>query len=420
MKDKLLTISIAAYNVEKYLEKTLKSLICNNDLMQFLQVIVVDDGSCDKTSAIAQKYADMYPQIFLLIKKENGGHGSTMNTALQKANGKYFRMLDGDDWYDTLEFERYLRELKEIDVDCVITPYCQVYDVETKNVDSHKLFEKREYSLLDLMSLYRNDKFSSVRAPELTIKTDILKKNGLHLTEKCMYTDTEYLLFVAIHARTYIKFPYFVYQYRLGNVEQSVGECGRRKYLPDIQKVIFSMLEMIQQKLTFVVNDSHKSFCYDCVINAIDFWCESLWYSAGKVDAEGLFTSFVYNLKVQYIDFMDYFKENNCRFRWWKWLFSLKQVIEHEKCVIFGAGIYGERILKYLMNIGHCQYVMTDNNSDLWNTKKAGCLIITVGQLLSLYGDSKIIIAVKNRPEEIENQLLSMGVAQDRILTFRE
>ena len=72
---KLLTISIAAYNVERYLEKALTSFLSSSTVLDKLEVIIEDDGSTDGTFAIAQKYEKLYPDIFRAIHKENGGCG---------------------------------------------------------------------------------------------------------------------------------------------------------------------------------------------------------------------------------------------------------------------------------------------------------------------------------------------------------
>ena len=105
MQEKLLSISIAAYNVEQYLVKTLQSLILDAEHMKVLEVIIVNDGSKDNTSQIGQEYVLKYPDTFKLINQENGGYGSTINTSLAVARGKYYKLLDGDDWYDSENFE---------------------------------------------------------------------------------------------------------------------------------------------------------------------------------------------------------------------------------------------------------------------------------------------------------------------------
>ena len=113
---KILTVSVAAYNVEKYLDQTLASL---NDarFLNDIEVLVVDDGSMDGTADIALKYQAMAPDSFKYIAKENGGHGSTINKGLELAHGKYFRVLDGDDWVVRNGFAEYIYRLKQSDAD---------------------------------------------------------------------------------------------------------------------------------------------------------------------------------------------------------------------------------------------------------------------------------------------------------------
>ena len=129
--EKLLTISVAAYNVEQYLEQTLASL---NDsrFLDDIEVLVVDDGSKDGTKDIALKYQAMAPDTFRYVGKENGGHGSTINMGMKLATGKYFRVLDGDDWVDTNGFARYIEALSSSDADLVLTQLVRVKGAEEK------------------------------------------------------------------------------------------------------------------------------------------------------------------------------------------------------------------------------------------------------------------------------------------------
>ena len=94
MERAFLTIIVPAYNVEKYLEQCLDSLV--NQTIIAHKVIVVNDGSTDSTAEIAMEYQEKYPDTFRLINKENGGWGSTLNVGIKNAIGKYFKQLDGD------------------------------------------------------------------------------------------------------------------------------------------------------------------------------------------------------------------------------------------------------------------------------------------------------------------------------------
>ena len=67
--DKLLTVVIPSYNVEKFLNQTLDSFVCDEAVMKKFEVIVVDDGSKDNTAKIGKEYADKYPDTFRVISK---------------------------------------------------------------------------------------------------------------------------------------------------------------------------------------------------------------------------------------------------------------------------------------------------------------------------------------------------------------
>lgn len=227
---KTLTISIAAYNVEEYLEKTLVSLIPPQD-NDMLEVIVVDDGSKDRTAEIAETFCSKYPGTFKLIKKANGGYGSTINAALKQATGKYFKLLDGDDWFRDGILEDYLSFLGETDSHIVISPYNVVHMPEKRYelVDTHKNLPDKPVSIKE------TDITESVTHQELTIRTDILKDT--EITEHCFYTDQEFVFGALLKAATMVKYTQPVYCYRVGREGQSVSLSGLRKHYPDTVKV---------------------------------------------------------------------------------------------------------------------------------------------------------------------------------------
>ena len=103
--DKILTITVPAYNVEMYLDSILPTFL-DDQILDVIEIFIVNDGSEDKTKEIGQRYVDQYPGIVYLIDKENGGHGSAINKGIELATGKYFKVVDGDDWVDTKELDR--------------------------------------------------------------------------------------------------------------------------------------------------------------------------------------------------------------------------------------------------------------------------------------------------------------------------
>ena len=114
MADKVLSVIVPSYNMEAYLPRCLGSLVVDDKaLLQKLDVIVVNDGSKDRTSEIAHEFESKYPGVFRVIDKTNGHYGSCINAALPVAEGEYVKVLDADDSVDTNEFEKLLLAISE-------------------------------------------------------------------------------------------------------------------------------------------------------------------------------------------------------------------------------------------------------------------------------------------------------------------
>lgn len=116
--EKLLTIVVPAYNVEKYIKNCLDSFI-DLSVLRSLEILIVDDGSTDSTASLAHTYEQKYPYSFKVLSKENGGHGSTINYAIPRATGKYFKVVDGDDWLDKSLLPQFIQLLKHTHSDVI-------------------------------------------------------------------------------------------------------------------------------------------------------------------------------------------------------------------------------------------------------------------------------------------------------------
>ena len=119
---KLLSIIVPTYNMEAYLVRCLDS-VTNKILPNTLEVIVVNDGSKDKSLNIARSYQTFRPDIISIIDKPNGNYGSCINEGLKEAQGKYIKILDADDWYNTDSLKVFLEKLVDVDSDLIITDF---------------------------------------------------------------------------------------------------------------------------------------------------------------------------------------------------------------------------------------------------------------------------------------------------------
>ena len=95
--DKVISFIIPSYNVETYIKTCLDSFVTEESQMKQLEVIIVDDGSGDRTGEIANAYVEKYPDTFRLLQKENGGHGSAINAGSRAAIGKFVKVMQM--WY---------------------------------------------------------------------------------------------------------------------------------------------------------------------------------------------------------------------------------------------------------------------------------------------------------------------------------
>lgn len=244
--EKILSIVIPSYNVEAYLEQTLESFVAE-EILGEIEVLVIDDGSADRTAEIGKMFQDQYPETFRVISKKNGGHGSTINRGAEECKGRYFKVVDGDDWVKTEDFAQLVQRLKACDADCVVTDYYEVND-QTKAL-TEKTFPKLK-ELTD--GGQKNVPFESAAAcgllpmHALTIKSSILKENEIRMDENSFYVDVEYVLFPVPYIRTVTYFPLFIYMYRLAVATQSVSMQGYRRHIQNHMDVILHLAEFAE------------------------------------------------------------------------------------------------------------------------------------------------------------------------------
>ena len=91
---KLLSIAVPCYNSQDYMEKCIQTLLVGGDEVE---ILIVDDGSSDRTAEIADRLESEHQGIIRAIHQPNKGHGGAVNTGLENATGLYFKVVDSDD-----------------------------------------------------------------------------------------------------------------------------------------------------------------------------------------------------------------------------------------------------------------------------------------------------------------------------------
>lgn len=256
MSNKLLSIVIPVYKVEKYIRQCLESVIVTPELMQKLEVIVVNDGTPDNSAKIAHEYADRYPDTICVIDKENGGHGSAWNVGLKMATGKYIRFLDSDDWLSNLS--EFLVSLIDINVDLVFTHLNNYYE-QTGTYRISKI-NSVEYN-----KVYSTNAFSFVRTGNIdkmynfwycTYNTKMLQKEQPLFVEKVCYDDAILFLcsYIIGHTMMFLDLP--LYNYRLGREGQSVDPKVEMAHADDYLHVCNKLIDFANSHPN--INDNQK------------------------------------------------------------------------------------------------------------------------------------------------------------------
>lgn len=241
---KILTIVIPTYNMEKYLDKCITSLIIpDGDLLSTLEVLVVNDGSKDSSSNIAHKYEDRYPGIVRVIDKENGNYGSCVNRGLKEAKGKYIKILDADDSFHTENFSRFLRQLSAIDVDILISDYVVVN--ENGKPQRRYSYNFPKSCIIDITTFFEN--VGSVEMHAVTYKTNNLRNLGYHQTEGVSYTDFEWVFSPLSTVKKAFYFPEVVYRYLVGRSGQTVDIKVYHKKWHDRVVGLWSIIDYYQK-----------------------------------------------------------------------------------------------------------------------------------------------------------------------------
>lgn len=315
------------YNMEDYISRCLESLVLTEELFGLYEVIVVNDGSKDKSSEIAHRYESLYPGVFRVIDKENGNYGSCINRGIEEAEGLYTRTLDADDWYDSNNFANLVRSLRDgPSVDAVFTPYTIRHHGDSSQ-DLKRDFTGAVFNKvipLDMSNFDENRWPYGVHS--IVVKTSILKEH-VRLQHGISYTDMEFCLYSNPYIHNIMIYNYEVYQYFVGRDGQTVSfesylknygniVCLLRRWTKSIdsgalkisqgQEYIIRMIFSVYYKISLLhTNRSSDDFAFFCFF---DEWLKknstALYNYAGSQKCKRLYYVKLWrSLKIDYTRF---------------------------------------------------------------------------------------------------------------------
>lgn len=235
--EKQISIIIPTYNMEKYIGKCLDSLLIPE--FDQVEVLVVNDGSKDRSSEIAHSYADRYPDSIRVIDKSNGNYGSCINAALPQATGRYVKVLDADDTFDSAEFSKMIQQLQHISADVVVTPFLMV-DSEGNMINYYDIPHdiSCEQDLIEVLQQLGEGCF---RMHNIAYRTSIFSKFRYTQTEGISYTDTEWAMIPMGYCDTVFMLNFPVYRYLMGREGQTMSLEQRKKSRNHLYRLLRSL-----------------------------------------------------------------------------------------------------------------------------------------------------------------------------------
>ena len=268
---KLLSIIIPTYNMEALLPRCLDSLLVKGALER-IEAMVVNDGSKDGSLAVANRYKESFPDSVTVIDKPNGNYGSTINAALPVAQGKYIKILDSDDWFNSDSLVTYLDRLESIDTDMVITHFSTINEDGSREITKYNVYGKEPYEYGHAYKLDDVLKDGYIRfflMHGLTYRTQMLREMGYRQTEGISYTDTEWSCYPVFRANDITFLDIDLYQYNLAREGQTMDPKVIARSLNQLEKMTLQLLEFYSKYDLTTLSDIRLTFVNQYYTNRI-------------------------------------------------------------------------------------------------------------------------------------------------------
>lgn len=180
---KLITFAVPCYNSQDYMRRCIDTLLTGGEKVE---IIIVNDGSKDRTGEIADEYAAKYPTIVKAVHQENQGHGQGVNVGLAHATGEFYKVVDSDDWLDTEALKEVLERMEkwrinQTPVDMLVCNYIydHLYEGRQQQIHYRNVFESGSLCNWHEIGRFLPTQYLIMHA--LIFKTEVLRKSGVQL-----------------------------------------------------------------------------------------------------------------------------------------------------------------------------------------------------------------------------------------------
>ncbi|MED0988000.1 glycosyltransferase family 2 protein [Bacillus paramycoides] len=223
----ILSIVVPIYNVEKYLEECISSLL-NQEIEREIEILLIDDGSTDSSKEIMEKYSKVDNRIVCIYKK-NEGLGPTRNVGTKRAKGKYILYLDSDDYLQPNTLNKLIKEIEKNEQDIIIFNGEGFYD------ESYKICKKRYFQVNSRVNNYSGSlkKYCLLDLHQACLKVQskkFLEDNNIYFSNENTYGEDVYFWLTCIgktESIKYVDLNLYRRRYREGSIMTNPGRNAR-------------------------------------------------------------------------------------------------------------------------------------------------------------------------------------------------
>lgn len=248
---------VPVYNTEKYLKKCLDSLV--NQTYKDFEIIVVNDGSTDKSSSIISKYQKKYKNI-IVIDKENEGLSMARNRGVQKSSGKYIIFVDSDDYVSNKLLEEVDKKIDDSDI--------LRFQIATEDEDYTKINEYHEEEFESMCGYDAFKYLSSYHFVEpawcYVIRKNYYIENKFSFKRGVYHEDFGLIPYVIYKARKVKSVDFIGYYY----IQRNGSIMNNNDYKKTVKKA-FDMLEQYKTMRLFAKNINRKNNLDDYFLSYI-------------------------------------------------------------------------------------------------------------------------------------------------------
>ena len=253
---KKVSVIVPVYNVEKYIDHCLDSLV--NQTLQEIEIIVVNDGSTDNSQNIIEKYANNYSHMVKVFSKENGGLSDARNYGICHAEGEYIGFVDSDDFVEPNMFEIMYEKAIMTNADIIVCSFNHIYDSgKIKHISIDNKFGAFDNDLKEMLVCAKPYAWNKIYRRAFFINTGISYPKGQYFEDSAV---TYNLIYLAKHIE-FINDP--LYNYRYKRKDSITGTINKKFY--DIFLSCNSFLSFFKAQNAY--EDYREELEYLCIIH---------------------------------------------------------------------------------------------------------------------------------------------------------